>query len=259
MPTKIIEPKAGRARARRTERGKSHIEIAAALGSEILSGARTPGSRLPSAEEMYQAFGVSRLVVREVMRTLAAKGLIVSKARVGTKVSDPTHWNWLDPQVLEWRSKLGLDQAFMTQLTQVRLALEPATASLAAENRTEHDLVTLRAAIKGMYVSGDDHQMFSKADRNFHDAVIAATHNPFFRAFNSATELALLRFLGVSSFSVKVNERMHIRSAAQHEKILEAIAARDSRSAAKAMTRVIKDGLKYAADVFGNTSLDVNT
>jgi DNA-binding FadR family transcriptional regulator len=259
MPAKIIEPKAAKNRVRRSERGKSHLEIAATLGAEILSGVRAPGSRLPSAEEMYQTFGVSRIVVREVARTLAAKGMVTSKARVGTKVSDPAHWNWLDPQVLEWRSKIGLDQAFMTQLTQVRLALEPAAARLAAENRTDHDLVTLRAAIMGMYGSGDDHQKFSKADRNFHDAVIAATHNPFFYAFNSATELALLRFLGANSLSVTANERTHIRSAAQHEKILEAIAARDPKTAAQAMARVIKDGLKYAPGVTGNASLSTSS
>ena len=181
MPMRIIEHKPVVSRVRRTERGKSHLEIAATLGAEILSGVRAPGSRLPSAEEMFQKFGVSRIVMREVTRTLAAKGMVTPKARVGTKVSDPAYWNWLDPQVLEWRSKIGLDHVFITQLTQVRLALEPAAASLAAENRTEQDLMSLRAAIGGMYGSGDDHQKFSQADRNFHDAVITATHNPFFQ------------------------------------------------------------------------------
>ena len=164
---------------RKTERGKSHLEIAATLGCEILSGARKPGSRLPSMDQMYQMFGVSRLVVREVMRTLAAKGMVTSKARIGTSVSDPAQWNWLDPQVLRWRTAIGLDQAFLNQLTQVRLALEPAAASLAAEVRTEQDLTALQTAITGMYQAGNDHQKFSKADRKFHDAVISATHNPF--------------------------------------------------------------------------------
>src|SRR5471032_3371478 len=109
-------------RVQKTERGRSHLEIAASLGAEILSGARSPGSRLPSMDEMFQMFGVSRLVVREVTRTLAAKGMVTSKARIGTKVSNPAQWNWLDPQVLEWRGKIGLDRAFLTQLTQIRLA-----------------------------------------------------------------------------------------------------------------------------------------
>ena len=194
---------------------------------------------------MFQMFGVSRLVVREVMRTLAAKGMITSKARVGTKVADPTQWNWLDPQVLNWRSELGLDQSFLIQLTQVRLGLEPVAASIAAENRTEQDLMVMRAALKGMYESGDNHEKFSKADRSFHDAIIAATHNPFFYASSSSIEVALSRILSAVALSAPSSERTHIRSAAQHEKILEAIAGRKSKAAAQAMIRVIKDGLKY--------------
>jgi DNA-binding FadR family transcriptional regulator len=184
---------------------------------------------------------------------LAAKGMVTSKVRVGTKVSDPAQWNWLDPQVLEWRVKIGLDQAFLLQLTQVRLALEPAAASLAAENRTEHDLMALRTALKGMYGSGDNHQKFSKADRSFHDAIIAATHNPFFYAFNSATEVALSRFFSVMSLSVIANEKTHVRSAAQHETILEEIIAKKPKAAARAMVRVIKDGLKFGSKITGNT------
>jgi DNA-binding FadR family transcriptional regulator len=254
MSAKTTEHESTDNRVRRTERGKSHLEIAATLGAEILSGVRPSGSRLPSMDEMFQLFGVSRLVVREVMRTLAAKGMVTSKARVGTKVSDPAQWNWLDPQVLDWRGKVGLDQVFLTQLTQIRLALEPAAASLAAENRTEQDLGTLRMALKEMYGAGANHQKFSKADQSFHDAVIAATHNPFFYASNSATKVALFSFLNMISLGVMANERTHILSAAQHEKIFEAIEAKKSKAAAQAMVRVIKDGLKYAPRVTGKIS-----
>jgi DNA-binding FadR family transcriptional regulator len=232
---------------RKMERGKSHLEIAAALGAEILSGTRPPGSRLPSTVEMFQMFGVSRLVVREVMRTLAAKGMVTSKARIGTMVTDSAHWNWLDSQILEWRGRVGLDHNFMAQLTQIRLALEPAAAGVASENRTEHDLAMLQLALKEMYGSGADHQDFSKADQRFHDAVIAATHNPFFHASGSATRTVLIRFLGMNSPDVKTSEKMHIRSAAQHEKVFEAISARKPRAASQAMARVIKDGSKYYA------------
>jgi DNA-binding FadR family transcriptional regulator len=245
LPPDAADPVAPHKAVRKTERGKTHLEIAATLGGEILSGARPPGSRLPSMDEMFQMFGVSRLVVREVMRTLAAKGMITSKARVGTKVADPAQWNWLDPQVLNWRSELGLDEAFLIQITQVRLALEPAVASLAAETRTEQDIETMRAALKEMYEAGDNHQQFSIADRKFHDAIIAATHNPFFYASSSATEVALSRILASIALTFSSNEKTHIRSAAQHEKILDAIAAGKSKSAAQAMIRVIKDGLKY--------------
>ena len=63
----------------RRKSGRGHLEIAAALGCEMLSGARRPGSRLPDVQEMRDRFGVSRVVVREVVRTLAAKGMVTSK------------------------------------------------------------------------------------------------------------------------------------------------------------------------------------
>ena len=250
----LSNPLAAKRRERKTERGKSHLEIAAVLGAEILSGARPPGSRLPSMDEMFQLFGVSRLVVREVVRTLSAKGMVTSKTKLGTKVCDPTQWNWLDPQVLEWRANIGLDQTFLKQITEVRLALEPAAARLAAENRTEQDLAILRTALKGMFGSGDDHKKFSKADREFHDAIIAATHNPFFFATNSATEVALSRFLGSISLSIPATERAHIRSAGQHEKIFDAISAKKPLAAAQAMALVIRDGLKFVSSVTAKTS-----
>src|ERR1700677_1964701 len=83
--------------------------IAAELGTEILSGALEPGDRLPTDLEMTKQFGVSRVVTREVIKTLAAKGMVTSKARVGTVVRDPIHWSWLDPEVLAWRAAMGLD------------------------------------------------------------------------------------------------------------------------------------------------------
>jgi len=232
---------------RKTPRGRGHLEIASALGCEILSGARQPGSRLPDVPEMHKRFGVSRVVVREVIRTLAAKGMVKSKPKVGTIVSSPSSWSWLDPQVLEWRGKIGLDQTFLTQLTEVRLALEPAAAGIAAKNRNEEDLAAMQAALKGMHQAGDDHKKFSSADRDFHNAIVAATHNPFFYSSISATSVALFGFLSWISIGVTADKKMHTHSAALHAKIFDAIAAQDQKSAMRAMVRVIQESLKDAS------------
>jgi DNA-binding FadR family transcriptional regulator len=240
--TKTVNPP-----IRKTEQGRSHQAIAAALGSEILSGARKPGSRLPTAPEMFERFGVSRVVVREVIRTIAAKGMVTSKPRIGTIVSEPFNWSWLDPQVLEWRGNIGLDQAFLTQLTQIRLALEPAAASIAAENRTQQDIATMRTALKAMYEAGDDHQKFSKADCEFHNAIVAATHNPFFYSSISATGVTLFRFLSWIPAGSAANGKFHNHSSEMHGKILEAIALQDQVGAAHAMVCVINESVKDAS------------
>ena len=226
--------------------GRGHLEIAAALGCEILSGAREPGSRLPDVQEMHERFGVSRVVVREVVRTLAAKGMVTSKPKVGTIVSLPSAWSWLDPQVLDWRGRVGLDQTFLNQLTEVRLALEPAAASIAAKNRTDEDIAAIQVALKAMYQADGDHKKFSLADRDFHNAIVAATHNPFFYSSISATSVALFGFLSWISIGVTTDKGFHTRSAAQHAKIFDAIAAGDQKAAIRAMTLVIQESLKDA-------------
>src|SRR5689334_3008565 len=108
----VFWPRPGDDMARRTKAAKSrqaarrgpgttlHAALAATLGAEILCGRRKPGERLPSVEEMYDRYGVSRVVVREVVKTLTAKGLVTSKTKVGTIVREPASWNWLDAEVL---------------------------------------------------------------------------------------------------------------------------------------------------------------
>ncbi|HTX05032.1 MAG TPA: GntR family transcriptional regulator, partial [Steroidobacteraceae bacterium] len=99
------------------ERAKSsHDQIAAILGTELLKGTYPPGGNMPAEPELIERFQVSRTVMREVMKTLAAKGFVVSKTRVGTRVRDPVYWNYFDADVLAWRVRLGLDDEFMRSL-----------------------------------------------------------------------------------------------------------------------------------------------
>jgi len=224
-----------------------HTQIVAILGSEILSGARQPGTRLPSPEEMFTTFGVSRVVLREVTRTLAAKGMVKSKTKVGTLVLSSSHWNWLDPEVLTWRSSLGLDQDFVDHVTQLRLAVEPAAAAHAARNRTEQDIVTLRNALKGMRTAGGDHDVYTQADLEFHVGIGAASGNPLFRSLTSATRVALFKFLKAMVISVFSEEKTHAISHAKHAKVFEAIAAQDEEGAREAMIQLLEHGHTHAS------------
>ena len=220
-----------------------HNAIAAILGSEILSGKRKPGSRMPSVEEMFEIFDVSRVVMREVTKTLAAKGLVASKTRVGTVVRAPSDWNWIDPDVLSWRLQLGLDIAFLAQVTDVRRAVEPYSASLAARHRTSEDLVNLRKALRAMTNATGDPRGFSAADLNFHVAVSAASGNLLLRSFTAVVEAALATIFSVNS---AVTDQVRRAGVERHTKVLDAIEARDEKTAAQTMLRVIDFGFEHA-------------
>jgi DNA-binding FadR family transcriptional regulator len=224
-------------------RALGHAEITARLGAEILSGARKPGSRLPSVEEMNATFGVSRVLLREVTKTLAAKGLVSSKTRVGTRVLEPVHWAWLDPDVLRWRMADGLDATLLRQIGEVRRAVEPAAAALAALHRSRTALAQIRAALKAMEEGAGDRPRYARADMAFHVAVSDASGNPLFRAFTAVVDVAMAGFLAVTTDQVADREDF-VASIALHRAVAEAIAARDPHAARRAMLRVVDVGIR---------------
>jgi DNA-binding FadR family transcriptional regulator len=232
------------ARLNSPARFSSQDSIAAVLGAEILSGARKPGDRMPSDAEMLKKFGVSRVVTREIIKTLAAKGMVASKMKLGTSVLAPSNWNWLDPDVLSWRVSLGLDLEFMAQITVVRRAVEPVAAALAARNRTRADIVKLREAIAAMVKAKDDRRQFAEADLRFHMAVGTISRNPFFQSFTGVISTALSVVLAVNADAD--SPKMQARTVAEHAEVVDEIEAGDGDAAAKAMLRIVDSGLAHA-------------
>jgi DNA-binding FadR family transcriptional regulator len=224
------------------ERSRSvygHDAVAARLAAEILSGARPPGSRMPSAEQLFERFGVSRVLVREVAKTLTAKGLIAGKSRVGTVVLPPSAWNWFDSDLLTWRVSVGLDQEFLRHLAQMRYAVEPAAAALAAEQHQAVHIRSMRQALGDMAQAGSDRRAFGEADLAFHIAIALGSGNPLFRSFAGVVETALRAFLGLTT---PLDAFAMAQTVATHARIADAIEQRDAAGAGLAMKAVIDEG-----------------
>ncbi|MGH8179354.1 MAG: FadR/GntR family transcriptional regulator [Steroidobacteraceae bacterium] len=224
------------------ERAKSsHDQIAAILGTELLRGAYAPGSNMPSEPELIERFQVSRTVMREVMKTLAAKGFVISKTRVGTRVRDPVYWNYFDADVLAWRVRLGLDDEFMKSLTEVRRSLEPAAAALAAQRRAPTDVARLRECVRQMARTDHTRQTFAEADLDFHLAIGNASGNPLMRSMASVIETALVASFAHSS---PVDDPAdHEATVNGHAAIVDAIEAGEEQAAAEAILKVIDIGV----------------
>jgi DNA-binding FadR family transcriptional regulator len=227
------------ARARGSPRGTQGY-MAQALGTEILAGVYPVGGTLPNESDLMQRFGVSRTVVREVIKTLAAKGLIVSKTKVGTRVLDCSHWNMFDADLLTWRVERGLDARFLAHLFDIRLAVEPAAAALAAVRRSAEDVVKLDQLAARM---AEDHDAasFAAVDVDFHLAVTAASGNPFMRSIGAVIKTALMHSFTLAS---PVGDAARRDTAEAHGRIVRAIAAGDSAAASAAMVAVIRSGMR---------------
>ncbi len=212
------------------------------IGLAIISNRFPPNSILPRDGDLLAHFGVSRTVLREALKVLAGKQLLLSRARIGTKVRDRSEWNFFDPDLLEWNVEAGIDDNFMKYVEEVRWALEPEAARLAAERRSDADVERLHAHVDRMGVPEVRRRDFVNADIDFHTDVAKASGNPFLRAITALIEVALVEAFTRSWPGDEPDGTA--RSTADHRAIVDAIARRDGVGAGDAMRVVLADGFR---------------
>ncbi|WP_114770814.1 FadR/GntR family transcriptional regulator [Microvirga subterranea] len=215
----------------------AHDLVAHGLGHSIMQGHFPVGSTLPGDAELMELFGVSRTALREAMKTLAAKGLIESKTKVGTKVLGRHHWNMFDPDIIEWHLDLGVDAQFLGWLFEIRQALEPLACATAALRRTPEQVEEMHQALLAMYRCEKSRQGFTKADLAFHRAILEASANPFLQSIGSVIGAALATSFTISS-PVSSDEQFR-RVMEQHQAVFDAIEAVKPAAAAEAMSNLI--------------------
>ncbi|MBE7184775.1 MAG: FadR family transcriptional regulator [Methylobacterium mesophilicum] len=219
------------------------------LGRDIVGGRYPETANLPGDTELMERFGVSRTVLREALKTLSAKGLIQAKAKIGTRVRERRFWNLFDPDILAWHVETGADTAFLSNLSEMRMALEPEAAALAARHRTDAQAQALFFWVERMEEARADVSLFVEADLRFHIAVAEASTNPFMRSISALIEVALAITFAISS--PLPDTWRHDRTVRRHRDIAEAIRRGDEEGARKAMRVVIDDGGERVAAVMG--------
>ncbi|WP_244598097.1 FadR/GntR family transcriptional regulator [Pseudohoeflea suaedae] len=217
----------------------SHALVVDEIGRSIISGAYPTGSLVPGDTELAERFNVSRTVLREAMKTLAAKGLVIAKARIGTRVTEAKKWNFFDSDVLRWHLDSGFDAEFMRHLSDMRLSFEPSAARLATLNATPQDIAAMKQCVHSMYVARTMEE-FALADLSLHMAMIDAARNPFMYSVASLIEAALVTSFRLSS--PMGDPRGQQRTSHRHQIIVEAIEAGDGDAAARATEVVIIEG-----------------
>ncbi|WP_239098370.1 FadR/GntR family transcriptional regulator [Micromonospora qiuiae] len=158
-----------------------HGRVLDHLGTAICGGELVAGAVL-NIDELVDRYAVSRSVIREVLRVLASMGFIETRRRVGVLIRPARDWNVFDPQVIRWRLASAGRIAQLRSITELRTAVEPHAAWLAA-HRVSHDdasdLVGLAAKMWAAGKAGDD-QRFLSLDIEFHCRVLRASGNEMF-------------------------------------------------------------------------------
>lgn len=207
------------------------------IAADILTGRIAVGTSLPPESEMAATLGVSRSVVREALKVLAAKGFLQSKPRVGTVIRDSEHWNLLDQEVMEWHGPTLFDRKLLDAMLETRTAFEPFVAQLAASRASLRELADLESALVGMSEAGDDTEAFSRADIEFHRALYGAAHNPFLQRIGNLVDAALKYSIETTAESTT---QQRAEAVSRHRAVIEALRVRDGNAAEAATREIIK-------------------
>ena len=216
------------------ERGRP-AQIAARIGRRSLQGELRPGDLLPNELTLLAQLQVSRTTLREALTMLSSRGFIKARQKVGTRICAPENWNTLDPMVMSWQ---GTDEKGLAQeMFEIRLAIEPMAAQLAAERATAHDLDLIRAALAAMSEDYRNAQKAIEADITFHLCIIHAAHNRFLMPVASVIRQAL---------SISIPRTFETFGGLSHAFALHAdiavhIEARRPEEAAAASRRLLED------------------
>jgi DNA-binding FadR family transcriptional regulator len=200
---------------------------------QIVSGNIPPGTDLPSEASICSYLGISRTVLREVLKVLEQKGLVRVENGKGTSTTEQDDWKLLDPVVLAARLRHDGDFSFRDHIVSVRIALE---AEMALVGNPEQ-LDDVAKKIGALRSSISDQERYFEADREFHDSVMRASGNQAGRAI-----VLSIYHEAQPKIDYKVGDARLEESLRGHIAIFEAIAAHDPVRAADAAREHIVGG-----------------
>jgi DNA-binding FadR family transcriptional regulator len=216
-----------------------HGEVVHEIGMRILSGELKAGDPLPTDDGLLVGADVSRTVVREAIKVLAAKRLVEARPKTGTRVRPRSDWNLLDPDVLAWQLEAGPTQEFLEDALELRRMIEPGAARLAAERASSADVDALEEALAAMGAA-KDLPAWIEPDVRFHSILVRAARNELLERLSPIITAMLRTLFMVSSRPPQT----FTRALPLHEAIIDAMRDHDPDLAEAATLRLLEDTVR---------------
>ena len=196
---------------------------------------RKYGAILPPQDVLSKEFDVSRTVMREALSMLLARHMLDVRPKTGTRIRPMSDWRLIDEDVVSWRFRATPDQAFLRDVIEFRMLIEPRAAALAAARATPDELAGIREAFDALSSLETGEPEFQAADVALHTRIVAASGNQFFQQMTAIVRGALVTVYPIVQGIATMREAT---LGAQRE-VVEAIGARDAAAAERAMSRLI--------------------
>ncbi|WP_321447894.1 FadR/GntR family transcriptional regulator [uncultured Cohaesibacter sp.] len=210
------------------------------LGMAIVSGDYAEQTMIPLDPDLEEMFGVSRTVIREAKKTLVGKGLLQSKAKVGTRVRPSSDWSMFDPDVLRWHASLRKPGPFLNELHEIRLIFEPAAAALVAQRGRGEECAALTTECEHMAVA-EDYVSYAVANIEFHTSILHMSGNRFLSSLGDMVQAALFSVYRLGYDNARINPAGNVQQASidTYWQIVDAIKAKDAKRAETTMADAI--------------------
>jgi DNA-binding FadR family transcriptional regulator len=207
--------------------------VVSLLIDEVVSGNLSVGSSLPPEQVLCEDLKVSRSVVRESVKLLEEKGLVVARQGQGTTVQPVDNWNLLDPLVLDAYIRNDRSLSIFDDLMEVRAALESQIARRAATRLSGDQLGELHVSLLELESLLEDPTSYASADVAYHDLIARFSGHLLARSILRTVQPVALAnaYYGRTHRSREDNLRSHDG----HAKIYEALVNRDPVGAASAV------------------------
>ena len=225
----------------RPRQPKTSEVIARQIANYIVDSGMEPGTMLPTEKDMVGAFGVGRSTLREALRLLETRGVLtIRSGPLGGPVVRR-------PQPSDLGESLTLILQFagssLRDVLEARQALEPMMAQLAVQRITPAQIDALQQTVDEILDNAEDHEIFRDANQRFHTLVAEAAGSVVLSVF--AETLKSIADGAVAGVSYNANRRKAV--AAAHQRVIDALRARDGAAAAEAMLVHLDEAGRYWA------------
>ncbi|WP_209327555.1 FadR/GntR family transcriptional regulator [Pseudoalteromonas sp. PA2MD11] len=211
------------------------------LGKAIIAGDYNTETGLPTEAQLCEVYGISRTAIREAVKMLAAKGLISSRPRQGIRVEPEDNWNLYDTNVLKWLLESNPSLYVLKEFLQVRLAIEPQAAALAARKGDQEAINEIKIALDKMLATEEAESVMYEPEIAFHTAILHASGNRFFYQLRDFIRTALHVSIQHTTLAI-VNKKA---IAEDYLKVYNAIASGDPERAKNMMTYMIDEAMAF--------------
>jgi GntR family transcriptional repressor for pyruvate dehydrogenase complex len=231
-PSNHVEPQPADFELDREEVGSATSQLIARFKQLISEGKLRPGSKLPPERELARKFDVNRTTLRHALKMLEMMGVVSQRVGDGTYLNSGT--SILLDEPLDFL--IVMEDTSLYELFELRLLVEPELASRAAQRAKPADLARMRQSIDKMRGSRARQSRLT-ADADFHEAI--------FNSYGMGVSMLIVRVLHRAIFRTLAHNFQgyvqHKKPIAHHEKILKAIADRDSEAARQRMAEHLRD------------------